>query len=290
MASESVDELKQRITQLEGVVRALSKPGARLRRTRLISLAGESCDYIERLPASVTVKELREKIAASRGIHARRVLIHRQNDVEQLGDDEEIHHEVDSNEAYDLCSVGDPLQLVILPAVKNTFTGKVKCSLKHADEYTVCEEEDWQEWVDLNMEERDLGPTRNSELRIFIEDVGKKKKKRKQKDVDLVLYGKLLDPQIRLLEEWGNKNAGDLSLRTLKGENAFKIELSRYYVVEKGDCKYTILDESTIEFQTQESHDAFITAFRAWELDYQQHQKKPEKLASGSLKRKARKS
>jgi len=287
MAAETVDELKQRIVHLESELRAvlakepdsLTARVARSRRTRLISIAGDSCDYIERLACKVTVKELREKITESKGINVKRVLIHRQDGSQPLVDDEEIHPEAScvhsnaSDSRWELRSVGEPLQLVLLAAVQNTFSGKVKCHLKHADEYTTFEEKDWDdEWVELFLEVKDLGPRRNAQLRIFIGDA------------DLVCYGELEDPGVRQIETWGNKCAGSLTLEIpkvkkkqksqpsvgLTSENKpFQVLLCRRYMVERGSLKYDCDDESTIRFEDKQARDAFIAAFRAWEHDYE---------------------
>jgi len=167
------------------------------RRTRLVNTAGENCDYIETLPSTIRVNDLRVKIGKLKKVKLRRVQILRAGSQQPLADDEEVRHEWlerSSGEPHaQFCSTGEPLLLMVLAAVRVTKTGLVKCKLDHGDSLVSRQQETWAgQWVSLSVEEGDLGPDENDELRMVTGDV------------DLVRYGKLKHPHA-WLREWGNK-------------------------------------------------------------------------------------
>ena len=74
----------------------------------------------------------------------------------------------------------------------------------------------------VTMEQHDLGPSMNDELRVFIGDF------------DLVRYGRLKDPHHRQLETWGNKDAGALKLTVDKEMSAPpKDAPGRYEIIDR---------------------------------------------------------
>ena len=179
-------------------------PVAKSQRTRLISVSGDSCDHVETFPAKLSIKELRTKVAASKEMKPRRVRFLRST-LEPLKDEEEVTYEVKQVDGrLEFCSTGEPLQLLLEPAVQVIYSGLVKAKLNHYDEYNTYQSREWDDWIQVSMEQRDLGPCMNDEVCISIEQV------------DLVRYGRLKDPHRRQLETFGNKDAGDLSLRLLK--------------------------------------------------------------------------
>lgn len=280
----------------------------RCRRTQLLNLAGERCDHVEVLPARITVRELREKIAASKGIKPQRVHILAPCQEDILGDDEEICHEVvaqtkacnsECPQTFDFSSVGEPYHIVLKSETRITYTGRVKCNLLHKDEYTCHEKETWgNDWVNLVMEEKDLGPSNHDQIRVFVGSDGAPRvagappKFKKGKKIpnhesggerDLVCYGSLKNPFVRQSETWGNKNAGDLQLEVCKKRSApsmksgddcaerydeeqlFKVDINRYYCVERGDGKYDTFDRSEIWFATDAERAAFVDAWKSWD-------------------------
>lgn len=223
----SGEDLRRRIQDLEAEVESCrarisfleaERAGhvVKRRRTQLVNMAGESCDYIKALESVITVGELRAKVAESKRLKPRRIQIFGPGKgvgAEShlpLADNEEIHHEVIAvsqpsgslgSQTPDFCSAGEPYRLLVTGETR-VYSGRAKCSLRHNDEFNKFQKESWMdEWVDITMEDKDLGLHRHDQLRIFVGDV------------DLVRYGELSNPHIRQLETFGNKSAGELTLR-----------------------------------------------------------------------------
>ena len=231
----------------------------KLQRTRLISVSGDSCDFVEHFAPRISIKTLRAKVAASKNVKATRVLFCRiGTSPAALPDDEEVTYEVQQIDGRaEFRSTGEPLQMVLAPAVRELFTGRVKCKLDHRCEYRVFEEKSWlSDWVTVTMEQEDLGFSMNDEIRIFIGAV------------HLVCYGRLKDPHHRQLETWGNKDAGNLEVKVSEDSDIaglHKLALYRDYTVERGDAKYGCVDLSELYFQEKPEKAAFVAAFREWE-------------------------
>eukprot|EP00931_Biecheleriopsis_adriatica_P092598 TRINITY_DN66399_c0_g1_i1.p1 TRINITY_DN66399_c0_g1~~TRINITY_DN66399_c0_g1_i1.p1 ORF type:complete len:392 (-),score=92.23 TRINITY_DN66399_c0_g1_i1:298-1473(-) len=204
--SRSKEELLKEISELKAELSASRL--VKVRRTRLLSLSGESCDFLQALPPRITVKELRAKLAESKNVRTSRVKLFRGDGQEPVADEEEVHHELQTGPDMNLtfCSTGNPFHLVVSSGTRIVFTGLVKCKLDHKSEYETYHREAWLDhWVHLSVEVNDLGRGKNEQLRIFIGSV------------DLVRYGNLQNPHVRQLETWGNTNAGKLEI--LFGEN-----------------------------------------------------------------------
>lgn len=185
----------------------MESPGrvTKSQRTRLISVSGDSCDYVETFPSKISIKELRAKVAASKQMKPRRVCFLRSGP-EPLKDEEEVTYEVKEVDGrMEFCSTGEPLRLLLQPAVQVIYSGLVKAQLEHSDEYNSYESRGWYDWINVSMEQRDLGPSLNDEVCVSIDEV------------DLVRYGRLKDPHRRQLETFGNKDAGKLTLSLVPG-------------------------------------------------------------------------
>ena len=86
----------------------------------------------------------------------------------------------------------------------------------------------------ITMEQRDLGPSMNDELRIFIGHV------------DLVRYGRLKDPHHRQLETWGNKDSGTLRLEVCKNMSCPRKDApGRYQITGLQDLRPTLVFASS---------------------------------------------
>ncbi|CAE7241307.1 unnamed protein product [Symbiodinium natans] len=197
---------------------------SKTQRTRFIGLSGESCDFVESFAPRMSIKDLRARAAASRGVKAARLRFFRTSSCAALGDEDEVTYEVRQVDGrVEFCSTGEPLQMVLMPTVQTTFSGPVKCQLEHRGEYESYQACRWEgDWVTVTMEQRDLGPSMNDELHIFIGDV------------DLVRYGGLKDPHHRQLENWGNKDAGALELTVCQERSGPQTDLpGRYQIAER---------------------------------------------------------
>lgn len=258
------EEMLKQISDLKAELSALRAESRviRSRRTRLTSLSGENCDFVEALPSRISVKELRAKVAESKNMKISRVQLVRADGQEPVADEEEVRHElrIGSDMVLDYCSIGDPLHLVLLAETRIAFTGRVKCKLNHGGEYTAYQRKTWvDQWVDIAVEVKDLGVGKNEQLRIFIGSV------------DLVRYGELDNPHIRQLETFGNKCAGEIIFRASMtapfdgGQELCSLTICRRYVVEMDAFKQGIQDESQIWFAEAQDLAAFLLVCSSWQ-------------------------